>query len=212
MSSQVARHPAGAAFRLFLVAALHAGFGVLVVAGLALDAVLKPPPPPIEVRPIDEPRPKLKIPLQPLNPSVDRFTVVPPPDVPPLVDDPAPNNANAVAITTVPPVDAGGGSAVPEPNPVITAVRADPRYPLTQPAYPPASRRFDEQGVVIVGVYVLPNGQVGDARIERGSGFERLDAAALSHSRRWRLVAASRDNVPYAAWYSVRVVFRIEDQ
>jgi periplasmic protein TonB len=213
MSSQTARHPAGAAFRLLLVAALHAGFGVLVVAGLALDSVLKPPPEPLEVLTVKEDRPIIDPVNEPwkLKPTLDARRRVPLPVVGEVPDEPSPNNAANFVPRSSTPNDAGGGTELPPRELVLTGVRSDPRYPLTQPAYPPAARRFGEEGVVIVGVYVLPNGQVGDARVETSSGFERLDAAALSHSRRWRLVAARRDSVPYAAWYSVRVVFRIED-
>jgi periplasmic protein TonB len=211
MSSQAARHPAGAAFRLLLVAALHAGFGVLVVAGLALEEVLKPPPEPLVVREVKEDPPIVDPARTRLTPQANPDELFPPPpDVGYEPDEPTPNNVAVAVTTTVAPTGAGSGTVLPDPEPEVTAVRSDPRYPLTQPAYPPPSRRFGEEGVVIVSVYVWPNGQVGDARIEKSSGFERLDMAALKHAPRWRLVAARRDNVPYAAWYSVRVVFRIE--
>ena len=66
-----------------------------------------------------------------------------------------------------------GGSAVVQP--VIVGVRSDPRHPLSQPPYPPAIIREGNQGTVDIEVYVLPNGRVGDARIVKSTGFERLD-------------------------------------
>ena len=94
------------------------------------------------------------------------------------------------------PVDGPGSS---EPMPRLTAVAMDPRHPLTQPPYPPGSIRDNEQGNADVEVYVLPNGRVGEARIVRSTGFERLDRAALEEARRyWRFTPATRDGTPVA--------------
>jgi len=57
---------------------------------------------------------------------------------------------------------------------------------------------------------VLPNGRVGDARIVRSTGYERLDKSALDEAKRnWRLVPATRDGQPVAQWYKVRVTFKL---
>ena len=62
-----------------------------------------------------------------------------------------------------------------------------------------------------IEIYVLPNGRVGDARIVKSSGFERLDRSALDEaSRNWRLMPATRDGVPFAQWYRLRVIFKLE--
>ena len=81
---------------------------------------------------------------------------------------------------------------------------------MSQPRYPSADTRLGNEGNVDVEVYVLPNGRVGDARIARSSGFERLDQSAVEEARRnWRLVPATRDGVPFPQWYKVRVTFKL---
>ena len=54
---------------------------------------------------------------------------------------------------------------------------------------------------------------MGEARIVRSTGFERLDRSALEEARRsWRLIPATRDGVPIAQWYKVRVTFKLTNQ
>ena len=92
------------------------------------------------------------------------------------------------------------GSAVPR-----TAPKSDPRRPLTQPEYPPSSRRAGEAGTVILEVYVLENGRVGDARVKTSSGFPRLDEAAVREVKRsWRLVPGTENGKPVADVGAVR--------
>jgi outer membrane biosynthesis protein TonB len=58
-------------------------------------------------------------------------------------------------------------TAPPPPVPQAAACAAhcaevDSRRPLSQPEYPPSSRRAGEAGTVILEVYVLENGRVGE--------------------------------------------------
>ncbi|MBK6757815.1 MAG: energy transducer TonB [Moraxellaceae bacterium] len=41
------------------------------------------------------------------------------------------------------------------------------------------SRRLGEQGRVVLNVYILADGTVGEVKIKQSSGFSRLDDAAL---------------------------------
>lgn len=92
----------------------------------------------------------------------------------------------------------------------MTAPRVDPRYPLTQPEYPPSSIRQGEVGTVTLLIYVLPNGRVADAKVSRSSGFTRLDAAAVREAKRsWRFVPATSDGTPVADWGTYAVTFRL---
>lgn len=104
--------------------------------------------------------------------------------------------------------------AQPQTNalPIDRPVRTDSRHPLQQPAYPAQSRRLGEQGTVELALYVLANGQVGDARIERSSGFVRLDDAALREAfRSWRLLPAQVNNAPVASWHPIAITFSLKD-
>ena len=60
---------------------------------------------------------------------------------------------------------------------------------------------------------MLPNGRVGDARIVQEHGIRRLDRSALEEAQRsWRLMPATRDGVPFAQWYALRVIFKLKNQ
>jgi protein TonB len=198
-----------------MVAGLHVGFGALIVAGLTLKNDGALPFEPITATVIRE-SPVDRDLVPPVEPAIPRQRIdawTPPhPEHPPEAALDTDAQELTTTVTDTVPTTGGRGAIVGDPDPVIRSVRPDPRHPLTQPPYPPAARRLGEQGVAVVSVYVLPNGQVGDARIAASSGFQRLDATALEHARRWRLLPATRDAAPYAEWYSVRVVFRIEDR
>jgi protein TonB len=56
-----------------------------------------------------------------------------------------------------------------------------------KPLYPLMSRRLGESGEVIVSVLFAADGRVRDVRLQRSSGFDRLDQAALQTVRNdWR--------------------------
>jgi len=63
-------------------------------------------------------------------------------------------------------------------------------YRTPQPAYPSASRARGEQGEVLLKVEVLTNGNVGQAEIEKSSGYVLLDETALRTVKRWRFKPA----------------------
>jgi periplasmic protein TonB len=54
------------------------------------------------------------------------------------------------------------------------------------PAYPRAAARRGEQGVTQAILHVRPDGRVDEVKVERSSGSQLLDAAAVEAFRRWR--------------------------
>lgn len=78
------------------------------------------------------------------------------------------------------------------------------------PAYPPASRRQNEEGAVTVNVLVDERGRAKDVQVAVSSGFPRLDAAAAEAIKRWLFKPAIRDSQPTSAWTRVKVVFRLD--
>jgi protein TonB len=160
------------------------------------------------VTPIDLPTPIERVPTPPV--IIERATpYVPEPVV--RIDNPMdpPITAEVRPIDQI-PIEPVTGTAVTEvPG---TGVMQDSRYPLTQPAYPPGAKRDGEQGAAEVEVYVLPNGRVGDVRLARTTGFERLDRAAILEARQsWRFKPATRGGEAVAQWYKVRVVFKLTE-
>jgi protein TonB len=197
----------GALGRMTIVAGIHlavfyciaAGLGVVPVPPIvSMDATVindeRPiiEPPPLPPPPLDNPRPQVSEPLVQIDTQSEPATIDF--DVRPIEEPIGPATGSAV-------VEAPG-----------TRVMQDSRFPLTQPAYPPASKRDGEQGTAEVEVYVLPNGRVGDVRIARTTGFERLDRAALQEARQsWRFKPATRAGEAVAEWYKVRVVFKLTE-
>ena len=193
-----------------VIVVLHFGMFWLLNSGLShqiIDVVLGP----IETRMIED-APKDEEPPPPPPPKIE----TPPPFVPPpeiSIDIPAdapPTNAIQTATNvrpTAPPVIAPSAPAVPR-----TAPRSDSRRPLTQPEYPPSSRRAGEAGTVILEVYVLENGRVGEAKVKQSSGFPRLDEAAVREVKRsWRLVPGTENGKPAPMWGQFAVTFKLTD-
>jgi protein TonB len=73
------------------------------------------------------------------------------------------------------------------PEPVVQAAR----YVVAPaPVYPAASRRNQEQGTVTLRVQVRADESVGFVDVKAGSGFARLDAAAVDAVKRAKYAAA----------------------
>jgi protein TonB len=189
---------------------LHIGMFWLLNSGLShqlIDAVLGP----IETRMIEE-APETDEPPPPPPPKIE----TPPPFVPPpevAIDIPAdaPPTTAIQQTTSQRPVVAAPPVAAPAPVP-RTAPRSDPRRPLSQPEYPPSSRRAGEAGTVILEVYVLETGRVGEARVKQSSGFPRLDEAAVREVKRsWRLVPGTENGKPAPMWGQFAVTFKLTD-
>jgi len=193
-----------------VIVGLHAGFFWLLASGMShrvVEAVLGP----IETRIIeDTPKPEDKPPPPP--PKIE----TPPPYVPPpevaieIPMDAAPTTAIRQQTQQIPvaqPPPAPAAVAVPR-----TAPKSDPRRPLTQPEYPPSSRRAGETGTVILEVYVLENGRAGDVRVKQSSGFPKLDEAAVREVKRsWRLQPGTENGKPVPMWGQFAVTFKLTD-
>ncbi len=79
-----------------------------------------------------------------------------------------------------------------------------------KPAYPKQSRRLNEQGQVLIRVFVAADGSPQQGEIKTSSGFDRLDQEALRTVMRWRFVPGQRFGTPEAMWFNVPVNFVLE--
>lgn len=187
---------------------LHVGMFWVLASGMShriVEVVLGP----IETRVIEE-APKLDEPPPPPPPKIETPPpFVPPPDVAIVVPQDAPPATAIRQTTTQAPVQQ------PPPAPpkvVATPPRSDPRRPLTQPEYPPSSRRAGEAGTVILEVYVNANGRPEEVRVKKSSGYPKLDDAAMREVRRsWRLVPGTEDGKPVPMWGQFAVTFKLTD-
>jgi protein TonB len=194
-----------------VIVLIHVGMAYLLASGMShqiVDAVLGP----IETRIIEE-APKIDDTPPPPPPKIETPPpFVPPPDVAIEIPSEAPPATAIRTATTERPV------AQPPPQPAApapvqrTPPKSDPRRPLSQPEYPPSSRRAGEAGTVVLDIYVLENGRVGDAKVRTSSGFPRLDEAALREVKRsWRLTPGTENGKPVAMWGQFAVTFKLTD-
>ncbi len=79
-----------------------------------------------------------------------------------------------------------------------------------KPAYPRMSRRLNEQGQVVIRVFVAADGSPQQGEIKASSGYDRLDQEALRTVMRWRFVPGQRFGTPEAMWFNVPVNFVLE--
>ncbi|MEJ0035757.1 MAG: energy transducer TonB [Gammaproteobacteria bacterium] len=164
----------------------------------ALDVVLlDAPAPPSEAEPDVAPQ------ALPLQVNVSEPSVIEPSEV----SAEEPNAANTIspdAPGKQPP--STGASGEPE----LKAPEFEADYLANPaPAYPALSRQLREQGVTTLRVRVAADGNPLAIEIERSSGYERLDRAAIFAVERWRFVPARRGSVAVAAWVIVPVRFNL---
>lgn len=106
-------------------------------------------------------------------------------------------------VVAPPPLPAPTITAPPEPKPVgpvtLGAELSVSCPQRTPPGYPILSRRMGETGITVLRVELDEQGHVDSARIATGSGFARLDEAALTAVRTWRCNPAQRNGQPVRA-------------
>jgi protein TonB len=194
---------------LAIIVLLHAGFFWALSNGLtpaAIKAFISQPPVYLPIP--AEPKPEREIVIKDVQidpkphityvkPEIDSFQ----PDVVergPYV--PEPTRPNDFTDT---------GDVVAPPQPVIAEPRIDPRRGLSEPLYPPQVIRAGGEGTVLLSIYILADGRVGDVKLDRSSGHDKLDESAMREAKRWRFVPGTSDGKPVAMWKQVPVTFRL---
>lgn len=197
---------------LALIAAMHLMFFWALMSGMGprIVAVLKPPPiqmiPVTPDTPVEPVKRRGEVELEPL---IDRIFVPRPqiPDEEPVSAD-KDKSVPLQGASDDPPPHADHSPTAPAP--VVELPVIDPRVPLSEPIYPPAEIRLGHSGTVMLGVYVLENGRVGEVRIEHSSGFPGLDMTAQREARRWRLKPGTQDGRPVAMWKTIPITFQLK--
>lgn len=196
---------------LAIIVLLHVGFFWALNSGLSPASLVKIVPRTFETFfEIDENKPVEPPPTPtdfqvPHDPSVVRVPV-------PVIEYDQSEDARIVGEALppgpVPPVSTGGTS---KPEPTLTQPQIDPRYGLSEPVYPASIIRQGISGTVLLSVYVLENGKVGDVRVEQSSGTQALDDSARREARKWRFKPGMRDGTPVAMWKQVPIKFQLRD-
>jgi protein TonB len=78
------------------------------------------------------------------------------------------------------------------------------------PHYPAVSRTREEAGSVLVKVLVKADGVPSEAEVERSSGFDRLDRAAIDAVSCFRFMPGSIGDIPSSMWVRVPIRFVLE--
>jgi periplasmic protein TonB len=120
---------------------------------------------------------------------------------PVLVAEPAPESKNL---------------APPKAAPIIEDKYEEPRFGVSYlnnpaPDYPALSRRQGEEGRVLMKVLVSSEGAAEDVQIEKSSGSDRLDNAAVTAVKRWRFIPAKKNNQPLSAYVLVPIKFSLDN-
>ncbi|MDD2774548.1 MAG: TonB family protein [Gallionella sp.] len=118
-----------------------------------------------------------------------------------------------VSVTASPPIATTTAASA-----VTTPVLPDrePDYQATylnnpKPSYPSVANRMGWQGTVVVNVEVLATGLAGQLSVQRSSGHDVLDDAALQAIRHWRFVPARQNGQLVTQHFLVPIPFVLKE-
>lgn len=78
------------------------------------------------------------------------------------------------------------------------------------PVYPLLSRKRKEQGTVYLLLLVSKEGRVTQLKLQKTSGFARLDQAALQAVKHWKFQPARQQGEPIDYWYELPLKFSLQ--
>lgn len=165
-----------------------------------LPPVQSPPPPPV----VEPPPPVVdELAAKPAPKKIPKPKPVPKPVAKPVEPPPAPS-------TPAPPTPAPVAPPAPPAPAPVTPASANAAY-LKNPApeYPSLAQRRGWEGTVLLRVQVLASGKPGEIQIQKSSGRQQLDDAALAAVKRWSFVPAKQGDVAQNGWVSVPIDFKI---
>ncbi|AUC05883.1 MULTISPECIES: energy transducer TonB [Acinetobacter] len=213
-----------------VVVFLHILVGLVLMAGMAKD-IIKPTEQPVELMIIQdikppEPEPPKETPPEPPK-IVEKVAQVP--EVKPVEKVvpvqktlPTPTQPTTVAVPT--PVAASPSpSPVAAPAPVVAAAPAPAPPPAgvtrgvsqgeagcKRPDYPRDALMNEEQGEVLISVYVNTSGKVQDAKVKKSSGSRALDRAASKAFSLCTFKPAMKNGEPQESWYDIPYEFVLD--
>lgn len=82
---------------------------------------------------------------------------------------------------------------------------------VVKPKYPRKARTEGWEGTTVLKVRVDRGGRPGLIAVDRSSGFEVLDRAAVRAMRRWEFHPARNGHRTIASWVKVPVSFQLEE-
>jgi len=203
------RSPRRQSLIIVLVAALHVALIYAIVSGLATRIVLSAP----SILNAEILPPKQTAAPPPAMPVLTQPAIATVPAPARLI---APSRAPVASITVVqgpprPVLPAPAISAAPPVPAIAPAAARAIEGTHTIPPYPDLARRLGEQGTVRLRIALDAAGRVSVVTVQRSSGSERLDAAAVAWVQaHWRYHPATQGGKPVAASVLADVVFDLK--
>lgn len=188
-------------------------------APMMVSLVAPPAPEPELVPVIEPPKPEVKPVIKPvIKPKkiVDKIRPIETPTER-LVE--ATTEQVVVQEAPAAPTETVKAAETPKAPPVVEKVVEEkiepPRFGVSYlnnpaPDYPATSRRLGEEGRVLMKVLVSADGSAETVQIEKSSGSERLDNAAIAAVKRWRFIPAKKNNQALSAYVIVPVKFSLD--
>ena len=214
-----------------VVVFLHILVGLVLMAGMAKD-IIKPTEQPVELMIIQdiqppEPEPPKETPPEPPK-IVEKVAQVP--EVKPVEKvgpgpktRPTPTVTQPVAEPTPVAAATPSPSPVAAPAPVVAAAPAAPPQPTgvtrgvsqgeagcKRPDYPRDALMNEEQGNVLISVFVNTDGKVKDAKVKKSSGSRSLDRAASKAFSLCTFKPAMKNGEPQESWYAIPYEFILD--
>jgi protein TonB len=184
-----------------------------------------PPPPPVETPPAvtperptptvrkAEPRkaePRTVAKLEPLVPHTTPVST----ELPalPVGDEPslAMASGKGTGDLPAPPPPPVAVRPTPPPPPPVAAHEGANYLKNPRPAYPEIALRRGWEGDVLLRVRVSPDGRPASISVQKSSGRDLLDQAAVDAVRGWTFVPARQGSEAVAGWVSVPIVFHLQ--
>ncbi|MGH7886047.1 MAG: energy transducer TonB, partial [Thermodesulfobacteriota bacterium] len=89
---------------------------------------------------------------------------------------------------------------------------AYPNYKINpKPNYPMIARRRGYEGNVLIKVWVLKSGKVGEMKLEKPSGYSMLDESALDAVKDWLFIPGKKNGVSVSSWVTIPITFKIKN-
>ncbi len=179
-------------------------------------SIIAPPSPEPEIVPIIEPpKPEPKPIVKPKK-VVEKILPIEKPVERLIEATTEPPKEEITKPEAAPVLVAEPAKAPPKAAPVIEDKYEEPRFGVSYlnnpaPDYPALSRRQGEEGRVLMKVLVSAEGAAEDVQIEKSSGSDRLDNAAVSAVKRWRFIPAKKNNQPLSAYVLVPIKFSLDN-
>ncbi|MDP8566686.1 energy transducer TonB [Methylophilus aquaticus] len=193
----------------------------MTVSLITLPAEKTAPEP--EIVPIIKQKPVEKPVIKPKETPVQKVVERPAPVVERIVEPAADTPRFEASAQAAPPPLAAPEAAAPAkvaatpvapPKHEVEEKEEPPKFGVAYlnnpaPEYPRLAKRAGEQGRVLLKVLVNADGLPGSVEVSKGSGFERLDNAALEAVKQWRFEPARKGGKAISAYVIVPLSFTL---